>query len=446
MRVILLKITKLNCGCQFETDSNNRVLMEFDISKINLKCQKTWDLISSGHSTGLFQIDSGLGQTMSKQLKPQNIDHLAALISIMRPSCLKAKLEDGKSIAEHFIDRKNNKEPATAQYSALEPILKDTYNLMIFQEQSIKIGQEIAGMSLQDSDHYIRYGIGKKKSDIIAKGKDIFLDGCKKVNKVNDKEAPEIWAWIESAQRYQFNAGHSYSYAYTTYWTAIAKTHFTKRFFKSYLNHSYDKPKPLEEIKNLVLDSKAFEVDICNPDLRLKNKKFIEKGGRIYFGLEYIKEVGENAAQALLRLVDALDLDKVGWTELVFKTLLQVNRRAVTRSIGVGAMDYLKINRKTMLYEFDITLKLSQKEIDWIVNNLDLTKFDTVIKIFQEILSHETGKNKPISNKTRKNIIKNLENALLKPPFSVISSIEEIINWGEVILRYIFKLFISRFN
>lgn len=428
-----MRYNQLSCGCQFD-NKDGQPQMEFDVDNINLQCEETWDLISSGHTTGLFQIDSGLGQTMSKQLKPRNIDHLAALIAIMRPSCLKGRLEDGKSIAQHFMDRKNGLEVAGCQYPVLEPILKNTYNLMIYQEQAIKIGQEIAGMSLQDSDHYIRYGIGKKKSDIIAKGKDIFLDGCKRVGKTNEDEAKSIWEWIESAQRYQFNAGHSYSYAFTTYMTAVAKTHFTGRFFKSFLNHAHSKQKPLEEIKNLVLDSKAFNIDICNPDLRLKNKDFFEKDGHIFFGLEHIKEVGNTATKALLGLVESLDLNSVCWTELLFKTLLKVNKTAVKRLIGVGAMDYLKLDRKAMLHEHDVALKLTKKEIEWIVTNLDLSKYKNILEIFQEILSHDTGKNKPISSKTRKNILKGLEHTLANPSFSTIFNIVELVNWEKSFL------------
>lgn len=427
------KIT-LDCGCEFDTDEQGRLLMEFDINKINFQCEKAWDLIGSGHTTGLFQIDSGLGQTMSKQLKPENIDHLAALISIMRPSCLQGKLDDGKSIAQHFIDRKNKLEPSYSQYQSLEPILKHTYNLMIYQEQAIKIGQEIAGMSLQDSDHYIRYGIGKKKSDIISKGKDIFLNGCKKIGQVDVEESKKIWDWIESAQRYQFNAGHAYSYAYTTYWTAIGKTHFPHRFYKSYLNHSYNKPKPLEEIKNLVLDSKAFKVDICNPDLRLMNNKFVEKDGHIYFGLQYVKEVGESAIKSFRIALNSTELTTLSWTALLFKILLQVNRNAVRRLIGVGALDYLNIDRKKLLYEFDIVLKFSKSETAWIIKNLDLNKYTSILGVLQEILSYPTGRNQPVSNKNRKNILKNLETAIVNPPYRVISTIEEIINWEKSFL------------
>lgn len=195
-----------NCGCKFEEDKDGRLIMPLDVNKLNLDCQDTWDLISSGRTIGCFQIDSGLGRTMSKQLKPQNIDHLAALVAIMRPSALQGVLEDGKSIAHHFIDRKNGVEESICPYNGLENILKNTFYLLIYQEQSIKLGQDIAGMSLADADYYIRKGIGKKKANIIAEGEKIFLEGCKKLGKVSERDSIAIWDWIKSSARYQFNA------------------------------------------------------------------------------------------------------------------------------------------------------------------------------------------------------------------------------------------------
>jgi len=175
-----------------------------------------------------------------------------------------------------------------------------------YQEQSIQIASEIAGLSLQDSDHYIRYGIGKKKADIIAKAKKIFLSGCKKVGKVNESESYEIWQWIESAARYQFNASHSYFYAMTTFLTAMAKAHFPLRFFQSYLNHAINKQNPVDEIKSLINDARSFGIDIIKPDLRLKNQKFIIKDGRIHFGLGYIKGIGDKAFNELILALDYL--------------------------------------------------------------------------------------------------------------------------------------------
>lgn len=361
-------------------------------------------------------------------IETKSLHHNFIAGDIIVHNCLKGKLEDGKSIAQHFMDRKNGLEAATCPYSQLEYILSNTFGLMIFQEQAIKIGQDIAGMSLKDSDYYLRKGIGKKIATIIAEGEKIFLDGCKKVGKVDQKEAAEIWDWIKSAQRYSFNASHSYGYALITYQTIYAKSHLPLRFFCSYLNHSYDRPKPLDEIKNLVLNARINDIDILNPDIRLKNENFTINEGRIHFGLKYIKEVGEVGARTLIRLLQGLDLNTLSWAELLFKTLLRVNKTVVKRLIAVGGLDYLKIDREQLLFEHDTCLKFTQKELDWIINNIDLSQFHTITPIFTEILNHSTGKGQPISNKNRKNILTGIQYSVINPSHPAISNIERLVN------------------
>lgn len=422
-------LNMFDCGCKFEI-KDGQPIVDFDLDKINLDCKLTWDLIGSGKTIGLFQIDSPLGQMMSKRLKPENIHHLAALIAIMRPSCLHGLLNDGKSIANHFIDRKNNLEPSICNYPALIPILKDTYNLLIFQEQTIKIGQEIAGMDLATADYLLRTGIGKKKADILVKAKKVFLEGCQKVGKVSDNEAKEIWEWIFSAARYQFNASHSYGYAMTTYITALSKAHFPLRFFKSWLNHSIDKMKPLDEVRNLVNDARSFDIQVNNPDLRLKNDKFIIKDGQIYFGLQYIKGVGNSAFKSLWTIIDAIsqkqDIEHLSWCKMLCIALLRSNRAVIKHLIAVGALDYLKIARERLLFEHDIALKFSKKELEWITSNVDLQQHTSIKTVIEHILTLPTGKNQPIANKNRKNIINNLLLTLVKTPFSVIDNIDRI--------------------
>ena len=409
---------KLDCGCELDT-KDGEPIMPLDITEVNLDCQAVWDLISSGKTIGGFQIDSGLGQSMSKKLKPQNINHLAALIAIMRPSCLNGFLEDGKSIADHFIDRKNQKESPICPYTVLDDILRHTYGLLIYQEDSIKIGQEIAGLTLQESDKYIRYGIGKKKAEIIAEAEKVFLAGCKNLGKVTEKEAKEIFEWLRSAQRYQFNSAHSYGYALTTYHTMYAKAHFPLRFFKSYLNHSKDKIKPLDEVKSLANDCRYFNIDLVNPDLRLKNKNFIIKDGRLYFGLGYIKGIGESATRTLVSTLEAFDLNNSVWTRLLFEAFLGQNKTVIKNLIAVGSLDYLGISREKLLYEHDAVLKLTKKEVEWIKSNIDLNQFNSIEPILADILSRPTGRGEPIANKNRQNIVKSLHSTVVKPSSSV---------------------------
>lgn len=294
---------KLDCGCQFEQNNGN-LIIDYNLDNVNFDCPKVWELISSGKTIGLFQIDSYLGQAMSKRLKPENISHLAALISIMRPSCLKGCLDDGISIAEHYIKRKNKEEEPIAPYECLKEILKNTYGLSLYQEDLINIAKEVAGFSLVEAD-LLRKSIGKKRADIMSVLKKQFIDGCVKVGKVNKKEAGNIFSWCEASQRYSFNFSHAVSYATTTFLTAIPKAHdeFRLRFYKSWLNHSQDKIKPLDEIKNLVIDAKSFGIDIINPDIREKNIDFKIKDGRIVFGLGHVKGVGEKSIQELFSVL-----------------------------------------------------------------------------------------------------------------------------------------------
>ena len=138
-------------------------MFKFDFENIDLECQKTWDLIGSGNTKGVFQLESRLGQSMAKKLKPENIEQLSALISIMRPGCLEA-IRDGKSVSNHFIDKKNGLESVDYFNKALEPILNKTYGEMIYQEQAMEIAKVIAGFDLQEAD-LLRKAIGKKKPE-----------------------------------------------------------------------------------------------------------------------------------------------------------------------------------------------------------------------------------------------------------------------------------------
>jgi DNA polymerase-3 subunit alpha len=198
-------MTKLqfDCGCSFSCVEDNRIIFSPKIENINLNCKKTWNLISDGNTKGVFQLESRLGQSIAKKLKPENMEQLSALISILRPGSLEA-IRDGKSVTNHYIDRKNHNESIDYFHPSLEPILSGTLGELIYQEQAIQIAKDIAGFTLSESDT-LRKSIGKKDVKLMAEIKGKFLEGCKKQNIVNDNDAQEIFGWIEKSQRYSFN-------------------------------------------------------------------------------------------------------------------------------------------------------------------------------------------------------------------------------------------------
>jgi DNA polymerase III alpha subunit len=171
----------------------------YNFKEIPLDDQKTWDLISSGRTIGLFQLESQLGQSWAKKLKPKNIEELSDLISLIRPSCLEGGMTD------LYCKIKNEEEEPKYLHEALRPILEQTKSCLIYQEQSMKIGIEIAGFTEVESDKYIRKGIGKKLPEVIAECKKIFTTKAAEKGLVNKEEAEEIFSWLEKAQRYQFN-------------------------------------------------------------------------------------------------------------------------------------------------------------------------------------------------------------------------------------------------
>lgn len=179
--------------------------IEIDYDNINFNDQKTFELIGSGNTIGVFQLESNTGRKWAKDCKPNNLDEISQLIALIRPGVLQAKMEDGKSLAEHYVLRKHGKEQVDYIHDSLKPILKNTYGILLFQEQAIKIGQDIAGMSLSDSDNYIRYAIGKKLIKMIEAGKKMFISGCMK-NGISEDIAGQIFSWIQAGQRYSFNA------------------------------------------------------------------------------------------------------------------------------------------------------------------------------------------------------------------------------------------------
>ena len=340
-------------------------------------------------------------------------------------NCLEAKLEDDKSIYDHYIMRKHMLESVEYIHPALEPIMKDTYGLLVYQEQSIKIAIELAGMNEAEADQLIRKGVAKKIPEIIAKAKTVFLDGCERVGKVSRSEAELIFSWIEKGQRYLFNLSHSSVYALLSYHTAYAKTHFLKEFYCSYLNHAEDKADTLFEIYRMVQDAKKNGVCVSVPDIRERNIDFVIRKNRILFGLRHLKSVSEGAVKEILDDLGA-DFEKLTWTELLFKKLVNYKKSAIKVLISSGAFDYLKESRKKMLFEHDQCLSLKEKEVLYILENCDLS---SVGDCFNKLCLAEVGRGKTFGAARRLSTVKSMCTTINTPPFSLLDTIEEVSSW-----------------
>lgn len=406
---------KFNCGCAFALGDDNKIHFSPKIANINLECIKTWNLISDGNTKGIFQLESRLGQMMAKKLKPENIEQLSALIAVLRPGSLEA-IRDGKSITNHYIDRKNGRESIDYFHPILEPVLKDTFGEMIYQEQAMEISRIVAGFNLQEADE-LRKSIGKKNVQLMAKVKTKFLDGCNNKKTVTVKEAEEIFGWIEKAQRYQFNLSHSISYAMNAYLSAYTKAHFPQEFFCSYLRFAKDKIDPQQEIKELVKNANEMDIVIKLPDLRLLNKLFCIHNNDIYFGLTDIKGLGMSVFDKIIELNKIHNTSKLNYLQLLFYILCNINSAAAKAIISSGALDFLKKNRTQILFDYEICCALTKKEREY-CNSIIINNSSSVIDILKFLINHSKV------NTKRTKHIQDLLHSAIHPPYSMVDKIE----------------------
>ena len=366
---------------------------------------------------------------LAKKLKPRSIEHLAALVSIMRPGCLEAMRpgEDGKmiSVTDHYILRKNGEEMVTYFHPALKNSLESTYGEMIYQEQAMQIARDVAGFTLQQAD-ILRKAIGKKKADIMAQVKADFMVGVEKTGVVIRPVAEEIFGWIEKSQRYSFNKSHAVSYAVNAYLSAYAKAHFKRAFFTSYLHFAKEKQKPHEEIRELINNAKIMDVEVYPPDLRRKNAHFRLIGNNIYFGMTDIKGVGDSAIPKFeKRLAEVTpviggDIGKWTWMDFLIYLSQKLNKTIVEGLIKVGGLRWMAVSRQRMWHEYEQYSKLTEKEKEWVTQEYMQSKFGTpfttLAESLEDLLIGPTGRGKGISNKPRHDKITGILKLVVNPP------------------------------
>lgn len=195
---------EFSCGCKFDILNEDPLHLDIDFDNINMDCPRTWDTLALGKTKGVFQLEEWLGRNWCRKIKPNNLEHLGALGALLRPGCTKAKDEKGISTTEHYSLRKNGQEKVISFHPAIEHILAPTYGVMVYQEQAMQIAQTVAGFNLIQADT-LRKAIGKKKADVMSEVKTMFIEGCKKVGILTEKEAEDLFGLIRESQKYSFN-------------------------------------------------------------------------------------------------------------------------------------------------------------------------------------------------------------------------------------------------
>jgi DNA polymerase III subunit alpha len=385
--------------------------------------QEMIDLFEEGRTKGIFQLDRQ--SNWSKKTKPSNLGELSDLIAIIRPGCTRALL-DGKSMTQHYVDRKDGLEEIEYVHESLEVILKATQGVLVYQEQAMAISVELASFTLQEAD-VLRKAIGKKKADLMRKVRVKFENGCIITQIVTEEEANEIFSWIEKSSRYSFNKSHSMCYAANSYECAYFKAHWNVEFFCSCLEHAQASLDPHEEVRELITDAKYYDVEIKLPTIDNYSPDFrIEGDKTIYFGLNSVKSLtgvnGKKLLSAIHDMEGALGrpASEFSWTEILIFLSPLVNKKVFTSlcTMGFFSSKNIKITRNKALYDYLSFKNLNKKEVEWAQANFEKFKWSNVITMFRSLAP--TKKEGGGTNTTgRKEVILNEIYVLENPPFDL---------------------------
>jgi len=383
---------------------------KIDITNVPENDADIWKMIGEGRVKGCFQIESHLGKTWCHKLKPENMTELAALISIIRPGTLKA-IVDGKSMTQHFVDRKHGKEDIPSLHPSIDGLLQETYGVIVYQEQAMEISVRMAGFDLKEADN-LRKAIGKKKADLMKEVRGKFLDGCKK-NYIDEEVAEEIFDMIEKSARYSFNKSHAVAYAKMAYWSAWTKYHYPEKFFKHWLRNADEKIDPDIEKRQLIMAAKAEDIEVRGPNINVLKENFSWQDNAIYFGICNVKNVGKAHLTQLIDGFKSLKGERT-WPNILVNILPSVNKRAVENLIKTGAFTGLGKTRSAMLHEYHCYLDLTKKEMQSIKENINIT--DSIADIVQRFLSYGLKKSGGfISTKGRLDKVNNILTRINNP-------------------------------
>ena len=305
---------------------------------------KTYELLSRGDLEGIFQLESSGMRQIVRDLRPSSLEDISSILALYRPGPLDAGL------IPKFINRKHGREIIDFAHNSLEPILKETYGIMVYQEQIMKIAQDLAGYSLGQAD-LLRRAMGKKKVSEMEKHRVIFTEGA--VSKgVNSNVADKLFDQMVLFAEYCFNKSHSTAYGAVTYQTAYLKAHYPVAYMASLLTVNSGST---DKIQRYISNCNSMGIEVMPPNVNASGIDFTPLDDKILFGLSAVKNLGEGAIRALIysreseghfnSLADICDRIPSG----------SLNRRALEALIHCGALDSLQeqSNRAQLISDLD---------------------------------------------------------------------------------------------
>ena len=292
-----------------------------DISSIDLNDPKVFKLLSSGKTTSVFQLESPGMKALIKRLQPTKFEEIVALLALFRPGPLETGMDD------EFVNRKNGKVPVTYPHKLLEPVLAETYGVIIYQEQVMESARVLAGYSLGQAD-ILRRVMGKKLKDEMDNQRKIFVNGCKE-NNIKEELANKIFNLIETFAGYGFNKSHSAAYALLSFQTAYLKTYYPEYFMASVLSSAQG---DTDKINSIIKECREMGIKVLSPNILTSGTNFfVNKNKQIEYGLTSLKGVAESFVYHLCEMRE----------KNYFKNLLDFSKKVNVKLGGKKSLESL---------------------------------------------------------------------------------------------------------
>lgn len=321
--------------------------ISLDINKLPLDDVQTFALIGKGQTSGVFQLESDGLKEVLRKLQPEKFEDIIAVNALYRPGPL------GSGMVDDFIERRHGRQKITYLFPELEPILQETYGVIVYQEQVMKIASAIAGYSLGESD-LLRRAMGKKKADEMAKHQAMFIERAG-ARSFDTKKAAELFDLMAYFAGYGFNKSHSAAYALIAYQTAYLKAHFTPEFMACLISLEADNT---DQMSFYLQEARELGLTILSPDINRSQVNFSVVESKILFGLKGIKNVGLTSLENIIA-----ERDKKKFADILdFCSRIDLrtsNKRVIENLICAGAFDSLSGSRKQKYDELEHIMELA---------------------------------------------------------------------------------------
>ncbi|MDA8162099.1 MAG: DNA polymerase III subunit alpha [Desulfobacteraceae bacterium] len=322
--------------------------IDVNLGRIALDDPQTYALLSKGDTTGVFQLESPGMKDLIRKMRPSSFTDLVALVALYRPGPLESGMVD------QFVKAKHGEIEVTYLLPELEPILKETYGVIVYQEQVMKIAQVLAGYSLGEGD-LLRRAMGKKKPEEMAAQRDRFISGAGSRGIAKDKAAT-IFDLMEKFAGYGFNKSHSAAYALISYQTAWLKAHYRTPFLASLLSNELG---DTDGVVKFISECKTHGVKVLPPDINRSEEGFTLDGDMIRFGLAAVKNVGVGAIEAII--TERTQRPYQNFEDFCSRVdLRRVNKRVIESLIKCGAFDSLGHRRSQLMEVLDQAIEVGQ--------------------------------------------------------------------------------------